>query len=141
MNKIHKKISKLISKITLKKLAKVKFVFTDDEYIKHVAPGPKTYGYMNPWKAIWHAFNLIYGDKMFIDKYVQGITIDENENEIILKVFTSRPGLIIGKAGIQIESFEKKLTEVFGKNTSVNLSENTAGRYGLQYCDFMKFTY
>ena len=139
MNKIYKKASKLISKITLKKLAKVKSVLTDDEYTKHVEPGPKTYGYMNPWKAIWHAFNLIYGDETFIDKYVQGITIDENENEIILKVFSSRPGLIIGKSGILVEDFENKLTEVFGKNTSVNISENTAGRYGLQYCDFTKF--
>lgn len=130
--KISRKISKLKSKIALKRLSKVAFVLKSDDYVKYIAPGPKTKGYLNPWETIMHAINVVYNDSKFLERYIQGIRIEENEHEINVKVFTSRPGLLIGKKGFQIEDFENLLTDVFAKNTSVNLEENLMNRWGMQ---------
>lgn len=130
--KISRKISKLKSKIALKRLSKVAFVLKSDDYVKYIAPGPKTKGYLNPWETIMHAINVVYNDSKFLERYIQGIRIEENEHEINVKVFTSRPGLLIGKKGFQIEDFENMLTNVFAKNTSVNLEENLMNRWGMQ---------
>lgn len=130
--KISRKISKLKSKIALKRLSRVEFVLTSDSYTKYIAPGPKTKGYLNPWETIRHAINVVYNDCNFLEMYIQGIRIEENEHEINVKVFTARPGILIGKQGLQIEDFEKILTNVFNKNTSINLEENLMNRWGLQ---------
>lgn len=130
--KISRKISKLKSKIALKRLSKVAFVLTSDDYVKYIAPGPKTKGYLNPWETIRHAINVVYNDSKFLERYIQGIRIEENEHEINVKVFTSQPGMLIGKKGFQIEDFENLLTKVFAKNTSVNLEENLMNRWGMQ---------
>jgi ribosomal protein S3 len=130
--KISRKISKLKSKIALKRLSKVAFVLKSDDYVKYIAPGPKTNGYLNPWETIRHAINVVYNDSKFFERYIQGIRIEENEHEINVKVFTSRPGMLIGKQGFQIEDFEKILTDVFLKNTSINLEENHMNRWGMQ---------
>ena len=130
--KISRKISKLKSKIALKRLSKVAFVLKSDDYVKYIAPGPKTKGYLNPWETIRHAINVVYNDNKFLERYIQGIKIEENEYEINVNVFTARPGMLIGKQGSLIEDFEHLLTKVFAKNTSVNLEENHINRWGMQ---------
>ena len=130
--KISRKISKLKSKIALKRLSRVALVLTSDNYVKYIAPGPKTNGYLNPWETIRHAINVVYNDNKFLERYIQGIRIEENEYEINVKIFTAQPGMLIGKQGSQIEDFEKILTSVFLKNTSINLEENKMNRWGMQ---------
>lgn len=128
---IIRKISQLYSKWQLKRLSRTAVVFKNAYYVQYQSEGPKTYGYMNQWEAIRHAFNVIYITKNFMSSYVYGMNIKEDESQITLEISSPRPGLIIGKYGSCIDELMKTLTDVFGKKTYVDLKEiKTGSLYG-----------
>ena len=42
---------------------------------------------------------------------------------ITITIFTSRPGIVIGKGGSEVESLKKSLNQLIGYETNINVSE------------------
>ena len=55
---------------------------------------------------------------------IHGIDVNtQNEEGVFVTISLSRPGLLIGKSGKDINAIQNRLTEVFGRNTSISLQE------------------
>jgi ribosomal protein S3 len=65
-----------------------------------------------------------FGFKRFYKLNIHGINVDtQKEDNIIVTVYLRCPGLLIGKAGNDIDSIEEKLSQSFGKNVTIEISE------------------
>jgi small subunit ribosomal protein S3 len=92
-------------------------------------------GIIRDWDAHW------YDDKNFAEKLqedlmiqnylrsrlkrsgVSRIIIDRKTKQIELKVHTSRPGMVIGKGGKDIESLQEELKRLTGKEVRIEVVE------------------
>lgn len=92
-------------------------------------------GIIRDWDAHW------YDDKNFAEKLqedlmiqnylrsrlkrsgVSRIIIDRKTKQIELKVHTSRPGMVIGKSGKDIESLQEELKRLTGKEVRIEVVE------------------
>ena len=94
-------------------------------------------GVIKGWNTQW------YADKKEFSKYlkednvirtflkkkyyaaaISKITIERAATRIIVTIFTARPGVIIGKAGAEVENIKKDLAKLTGgKAVSVNITE------------------
>ena len=55
---------------------------------------------------------------------IHGIDVDtQSENEIKVNIRLRRPGFLIGKAGMDIDILQAKLSEAFNKKTIVGITE------------------
>lgn len=87
------------------------------------------------WESNWFEKHS-YTEKILEDKqlrtYVQQrlkkagisrIVIDRTSKNIQLTIWTSRPGVVIGRSGKEISSLEQELKKVSGKDVKVQISE------------------
>ncbi len=92
-------------------------------------------GIIRDWDAHW------YDDKNFAEKLqedlmiqnyirsrlkrsgVSRIIIDRKTKQIELKIYTSRPGMVIGKGGKDIESLQEELKRLTGKEVRIEVIE------------------
>lgn len=55
---------------------------------------------------------------------IHGIDVNtQNEEGVFVVISLSRPGLLIGKEGKDINVIQNRLTEVFGRDTSISIQE------------------
>ena len=54
---------------------------------------------------------------------VSRVEIERAANKIRLKIHTARPGLIIGKKGVEIESLKKELEKKIGRGVIIDIQE------------------
>ena len=94
-------------------------------------------GVIKGWDTQWYAdkkdfaknLKEDYEIRKFIkNKYyaaaVSRITIERAANRIVVTVFTGKPGVLIGKAGSEIEVIKKDLSKLTkGKNVVINVTE------------------
>ena len=94
-------------------------------------------GVIKGWNTQWYAdkknFSVFlkedYVIRQFIkDKYyaaaISKITIERAANRISVTIYTARPGVLIGKAGSEIEVIKKDLTKIAkGKQIGINIIE------------------
>ena len=94
-------------------------------------------GVIKSWDTQWYAdkkdfaknLKEDYEIRKFIkNKYyaaaVSKITIERAANRIVVTVFTGKPGVLIGKAGSEIEVIKKDLSKLTkGKNIVINVTE------------------
>lgn len=92
-------------------------------------------GIVKTWESKWYAgkkysdyiledFNL----RKFIKKklYHAGISrieIERSTKRIRLRIYTSRPGIVIGKKGSEIEKLKKELEQMVSQNVMVDIQE------------------
>ncbi len=82
-------------------------------------------GVIYDWKARWFAKPATYAEQLVediklrneIDKLNKEVSISKTEierrgNEIRIRIFTARPGILIGKRGSNIESLKKRLQKL-----------------------------
>ena len=87
------------------------------------------------WPSTWFASGKKYRDlfvqdmkirryitEKFQDAGVSGVDIDRSK-KISLTIHTSKPGVIIGKQGVAIETLRKELEKKFGGSFEVNIQE------------------
>jgi len=92
-------------------------------------------GVIRNWESIWYA-NKNFGEQLREDinlrKYlkkrlmhagISRIIIERPAESIKVTVHTSRPGVVIGKKGSEIESVRRELQKRYGKNVQVNIVE------------------
>jgi len=54
---------------------------------------------------------------------VSKIEIERAANKVRMKIHTARPGLVIGKKGVEIENIKKELEKRIGKETIIDIQE------------------
>ena len=128
--KIIENIKKQILNWKIKKLSKVAVVFEHNWERRYMEPGPKTYGRFRMFKALNLVLRKIYTDNYEKKLGLNGIYFNEDEYHIYLKISLHRPGLLIGRSGVDIEELQNTLTDVYGKSTKVEIEE-TEWMYGL----------
>ena len=94
-------------------------------------------GIIKGWDTQWYAdkkeFGAFLKEDYDIRKYVKDtyfaaaiskVTIERAAGKVAVTIYTARPGVLIGKAGAEIEVMKKKLAKITnGKPVSVNIFE------------------
>jgi small subunit ribosomal protein S3 len=92
-------------------------------------------GIIRGWDSNWYE-NKSYASKIKEDEklrsYIRNrlkkagisrIVIDRTSKNIILTIYTSRPGVVIGKSGKEITQLEEELKKVTDKDVKIQISE------------------
>ncbi len=92
-------------------------------------------GYNKPWRSRWFAAadyaNLLHEDlklkkelkARFQHAGVAKIEVERATNKLKVGIFTSRPGIIIGKKGQEVEKLKQELQKKTGKEVFINIQE------------------
>ena len=92
-------------------------------------------GFNKMWRSRWYAdkeyANLLHEDvnlkraikKRFSHAGVSRVEIERAANKLKITIFTSRPGIIIGRKGQEVEKFKQDIQKQTGKEVFVNIQE------------------
>ena len=92
-------------------------------------------GVNRTWDSIWydekHFAEKLHEDiiirnyikKKLKDASINKVNIERTAKNITITIFTSRPGIVIGKAGSEVEKLKKELNKLIGYEMNVNVSE------------------
>jgi len=88
------------------------------------------------WQSRWYANKKDFGGlvnedyrirKFLEDKFryaaVPRIFIERAGNRIRIKIFTARPGIVIGRKGTELEKIKEDLTKMLGKDVILDIQE------------------
>lgn len=98
MKKIIEKLKMLYVKRKVKQMQKIAVVLTNTPDTTFVEEGPKTFGRLHLVEAANCVMKQIYGLNYEIKLQIVGICFDEDEKNIKVQVWLSRPGMLIGRA-------------------------------------------
>lgn len=92
-------------------------------------------GIIKDWDSKWYAPDHKFGDtlvedhkiRVFLKKtlYEAGISkieIDRKANKIFVKVYTAKPGILIGKGGAELNKIRASVVALLGGNANVNVN-------------------
>ncbi|RMD50833.1 MAG: 30S ribosomal protein S3 [Ignavibacteria bacterium] len=92
-------------------------------------------GVIRGWESNWYEKGS-YADKLVEDKNIRlyirkrlakggisRIVVNRTSKNVILNIHTSRPGVVIGKSGKEINQLEEELKKFTGKDVKVQISE------------------
>ena len=92
-------------------------------------------GVIKDWSSTWYAdsdfadhlvedYNIRkYLKKKLFQAGVSDITIERKSNKVKVKVYTAKPGVVIGKGGADVEVTKKELQKMTGKDVTVDVEE------------------
>ncbi len=93
-------------------------------------------GIIKTWHSLWFADKAKFPDfiqedlkirkfikKKFIQAAVSKIVIERLVNQIRVKIFTARPGIIIGRHGADIEKLREDLRDITSKDLVIDIEE------------------
>ena len=93
-------------------------------------------GYIKPWKGRWFARGNGFGEYLLEDlklrKYLKdklgfagiaNIEIERSTNRVRVRIFTARPGVIIGRRGQEIDKIKEDLSAMTNKELLVDIKE------------------
>ncbi len=94
-------------------------------------------GVIKDWDTRWYAnkkdFSRFLVEDYNIRKYVESqlpntgvsrLEIErEGEDKVVITISTSKPGIVIGRQGAEIDALKKKLNKKFGRNFFINVKE------------------
>ncbi len=92
-------------------------------------------GVIKDWSSTWYADsdfadNLVedynirkYLKKKLFQAGVSDITIERKSNKVKDKVYTAKPGVVLGKGGADVEVTKKELQKMTGKDVTVDVEE------------------
>ena len=79
------------------------------------------------WKH-YFSYRSYWGDTQITRPWLN----TQNEEGVFVVISLSRPGLLIGKEGKDINVIQNRLTEVFGRDTSISIQEVNDSLYNLK---------
>ena len=101
-----------------------------------VNPHGMRVGIIKDWDARWFAKKKDFADYLIEDNkvraylkkklYSAGISKIETEraaNKLTVNIYTSKPGIVIGKAGAGVDAIKKELLRITGRDCVVNIME------------------
>ena len=92
-------------------------------------------GINKTWSSIWfdeknyasklHEDILIrkFLNKKLSDASIAKTEIERTSKRISINIFTARPGLVIGKGGVEVENLKKMITKMIGLEVQINVNE------------------
>jgi len=93
-------------------------------------------GVIKDWDAHWYANNKDFKDFLYSDYqlrhhvkeklYASGVSkvdIERKGGRVIVNIFTSKPGIVIGRGGQEVEILRKALEAMSGSKVAVNITE------------------
>jgi len=92
-------------------------------------------GINKTWSSVWfdeknyasklHEDILIrkFLNKKLSDASIAKTEIERNSKKISINIFTARPGLVIGKGGVEVENLKKMITKMIGLEIQINVNE------------------
>jgi small subunit ribosomal protein S3 len=101
-----------------------------------IHPGGMRVGVIHDWKSNWYT-----GKKEFPQYLIEDIKIREHitkklshaglsdilirkdKQRITIDIFTARPGIVIGKSGVEVDALRKDLHALTHKNVHININE------------------
>jgi small subunit ribosomal protein S3 len=101
-----------------------------------VHPGGLRVGVIHDWKSNWYT-----GKKEFPEYLIEDIRIREHitnklshaglsdilirkdKQRITVDIYTARPGIVIGKSGVEVDALRKELHAITKKNVHININE------------------
>lgn len=101
-----------------------------------VNPNGFRVGVIKDWNTRWYASKKDFADYLVEDKkirdhlkkthYAAGVSkidIERAANKITVSIHTARPGMLIGKGGVGVETIKADVTALVGKPVNVNILE------------------
>ena len=61
--------------------------------------------------------------KMYVDAGIAQVHIERGNNDLVVTLHTSRPGIVIGRGGQRIEELRKDVETITGNKSRVNVQE------------------
>ena len=101
-----------------------------------IHPGGLRVGVIHDWKSNWYT-----GKKEFADYILEDVRIREHitgklshaglsdslrrkdKQRITVDIYTARPGIVIGKSGVEVDALRKELHSITGKSVHININE------------------
>src|SRR5215213_11676959 len=93
-------------------------------------------GVMEDWRSRWYASKHEFPDLLVEDfkirKYIKGkysyagipkIEIERTRDAVTVRLFTARPGVIIGRKGEQVEKLQEELQNLTGRRIEIKIVE------------------
>jgi small subunit ribosomal protein S3 len=92
-------------------------------------------GIIKTWNSRWYATKEYarwvvedtrlrqYIKKKLFHAQISSVEIERVAGRVRITIHSSRPGIIIGKKGAEVESLKKELQEITGKEVTINIQE------------------
>lgn len=93
-------------------------------------------GVIKDWDSRWFANDADFGDllvedykirkflkKLLFHAGISKIDIERTAKRLRVTIYTAKPGIVIGRAGSEIEKVKKQLEGMTGKNVALNIEE------------------
>ena len=101
-----------------------------------IHPGGLRVGVIHDWKSNWYTSNKEFAGALLEDIKIRehiynklshaglsDILIRKDKQRITVDIYTARPGIVIGKSGIEVDALRKELHAITGKNVHININE------------------
>lgn len=101
-----------------------------------VHPGGMRVGVIHPWKSNWYTGKKEFPQYLLEDVRIRehinrklahaglsDILIRKDKQRITVDIYTARPGIVIGKSGVEVDALRKELHGMTGKNVHININE------------------
>ena len=101
-----------------------------------VHPGGLRVGVIHDWKSNWYVGKKEFPTYILEDVQIRDhintklghaglsdILIRKDKQRITVDIFTARPGIVIGKSGVEVDALRKELHSITGKNVHININE------------------
>src|SRR3954454_12106881 len=101
-----------------------------------IHPGGLRVGVIHDWKSNWYTgtkeFPAFLLEDIKIREHIYGklehaglsdILIRKDAQRITVDIFTARPGIVIGKSGVEVDALRKDLHALTHKNVHININE------------------
>src|ERR671933_2296283 len=101
-----------------------------------VHPGGMRVGVIHDWKSNWYTGNKDFADYLQEDvrirEHIYGklshaglsdILIRKDKQRITIDIYTARPGIVIGKSGVEVDALRRDIHALTHKNVHININE------------------
>jgi len=101
-----------------------------------VHPGGFRVGVIHDWKSNWYTGKRQFADFILEDvkirEHILGklshaglsdILIRKDQQRITVDIYTARPGIVIGKSGVEVDALRRELHAITKKNVHININE------------------
>src|SRR6478752_370739 len=98
-----------------------------------IHPGGLRVGVIHDWKSNWYTGKKEFADYILEDvrirEHITGklshaglsdILIRKDKQRITVDIYTARPGIVIGKSGVEVDALRKELHSITGKSVNIN---------------------
>src|SRR5581483_6163010 len=101
-----------------------------------IHPGGLRVGVIHDWKSNWYAGKKEVASYILEDVRIRehiykklahaglsDILIRKDKQRITVDIYTARPGIVIGKSGVEVDALRKELHAMTQKNVHININE------------------